>query len=161
MVERILAGVIGAGLILVAVLIRESAVAVVLALAGAALVLFAVLQERLKSVGPKGVDLFPVAREATAQVIETRAAESATSAAAGAALGVGSAHDAEVRTASAQAAAEIRAAESPEEFAEVIGRLVDRVDQLEQPETSAERRQRIREDDRLRDVQRSYDPRRK
>jgi len=164
MTNRIAAGAIGFGLVALAVIVSgvigDSAVAVVLAIGGVALILFAVFQERLKSVGPKGVELFEDARERTAKVFETRAAAgaSAMSASAGVATGVGEAHSAEVRTASFQAAAEIRAAETPEQFAGVVGRLLDRVEQLERPESSGEAYQRVDRDDQIRETRARYGP---
>jgi lysophospholipase L1-like esterase len=149
--ERLVACLIGAGLCSLAVVVRESAIAIVFAVGGVALILYAFLKGRLKSVGPKGVELFEETRERTAQVIEVRATEAApaTSAQAGVATGTAAPGGPEVRTASFQAAAQIRAAESPEQFAEVVGQLLERLDRTESP---GEAYQRVEKDDRIRET---------
>jgi hypothetical protein len=117
MVHRMAAGAVGVGLIALAVLaagvIRDSAVASMFAIGGVALVLWAFVAERLKSVGPRGVELFEETRERTAQVAP-----------------------------SDRDAAEIRAAESPEQLAEVLGQVMERLARLERPEKPWEAMQR-------------------
>jgi len=126
----------------------------ILALGGLTAILYALIGSRLKSVGPKGIELFEQLKEATAirvaEAIEATAGETGE-APAGVATGRGTAYDATVRTSSANAAASIRAARTPEELAEAIAAIATERSQ-------SGRVTRIAEDDATRRKQDRYGP---
>lgn len=113
--SRIGAFLVGAVLLLGAVgtsaATHDSVVAGVLAIGGVALVVWSFLGDRLKSLGPKGVELFEATKEQLAERID------ADSSLAGAL---------QSNRATGQAAAAIRAARSPGELADVVVSLLDR-----------------------------------
>jgi hypothetical protein len=109
--QNIAALVTGAVLGFVALAIRDSAVAIVFGAGAVALVLWAFLGARLKSVGPKGVQLFEETKDRLADKID---ADASLSNALQANQGVG------------QAAAAIRGAKTPQALADVLVTLLDR-----------------------------------
>ena len=104
MAERIAALVVGTVLAVLAVAVtaiwHDSGLAVVFAVAGVALIVFGVVADRLKSIGPGGVEFYEI-REYSARLVGLIAAGSPSFAG-------GSTPD--------QAAARIRAAKTPEEL---------------------------------------------
>jgi hypothetical protein len=150
-VAVLVAGVIVTGLM------HDTAVAVLLVLIGGALLLNGFIGDRLKSVGPKGVELFEATKEQIADALEKAQPTE---------VQVTTADDAKVDDrvtvdvrpraggATAQAAAQIRAARTPDELANVMMKLINR------PETSAERTQRVQQDERTRETLQKWNPRR-
>jgi hypothetical protein len=123
---------IGVGL-LTAGLMKESALAMILVLAGAVLCLFSFLGDRLKSFGPKGIELFEQIRDRTADKMERSTSDEVAASdevASSIERGVG-----------ANAAAAIRATQSPEELVDVL------VGMMETPEPEPVRQERLRKDD--------------
>ena len=114
--------------------IGQVAVAGLVGGGGAVLVIYAVVWSRLKSFGPKGIELFEELREKTAAAVEAAASDEMT---------VSDEAAAEVTTANAQAAATIRAARTLDELAEAISGAVKANAELEARTVDLEREVRL------------------
>jgi hypothetical protein len=101
----------------VAATVKDSAVSGIVSLTGCALILYAIVWDRLKEVGPGGIK-FRQLRERVAKSVETKrriADEIAT---------ITETIDAKVTRGGGQAAALIRAAQTPDELVDTLAELI-------------------------------------
>lgn len=139
-------GALGAGVILLIIgvgasaLLKDSALSGIVALAGCALILYAILWDKLESFGPSGLKLRELKERAKQQYVGSATASDELPAIS---------ESVTATVSHGQAAALIDAAKTPEE-------LVDALVALNAPETMGGRYERVRQDDKARETMGKY-----